>query len=651
MAFRLLRVEANLLRFGYRRIRGLLLCCLLSWVPSNSEPPAGAYHRHAAQNGISISLDVEQVVPSNSPNAHFQEGDDVRFKFTIADSTSGSPLRGAVPAAWLDLDGKAGNELAVCGDRVKTLVSGSLFSRAEVDLNAYYVLALNEDSTITVVDPLFGYGSTKLLAMVPLNSPGNDWVLTPDQKRLFVSLPDSNEVAVVNTALWKMETAVAAGVHPSRLALQPDAHYLWVMDGGKSPGVVVLDANNLSVAARITTGIGPHEIAFTEDDQTAFVTNAGDGTVSLIDIRVLKNIQNIPTGSQPDSIAYSALSKKMYITNSGNGSITVVDSRRKTAVGEIQAAAGINQIRFARGGRLGFVASPDKNVVLILDATSDRVVQTVDVENGPDQITFSDKLAYIRQRKSETVYMIPLETAGTPGARVPLVDFPAGQHPLGGGANPSSADSIVGAPGENSVLVANPLDKTIYFYKEGMAAPMGSFFNYSHQPRAVIVVDRSLKQKAPGAFETVTKLPHAGSYTVALLLDAPRLMECFSMRVESNPALEKVRRPVHIEALFASGEIPTGAPVQLRFLVTDSETHQPKADLKDFEAVTFLSPGVWHERKQMSAAGDGIYEFSFVPPKPGIYRVSLECLSQGVSFRNGFSTSLKAVAVDGKAVQ
>ena len=34
-------------------------------------------------------------------------------------------------------------------------------------------LALNEDATISVVDPLFGYGNSKLLTMVFLKSPGD----------------------------------------------------------------------------------------------------------------------------------------------------------------------------------------------------------------------------------------------------------------------------------------------------------------------------------------------------------------------------------------------------------------------------------------------------------------------------------------------
>ena len=82
---------------------------------------------------------------------------------------------------------------------------------------------------------------------------------------------------------------------------------------------------------------------------------------------------------------------------------------------------------------------------------------------------------------------------------------------------------MVPAPEGNSVLVANPADRVIYYYSEGMAAPMGSFQNYRRNPRAVMVVDRSLREVTSGVYSTTTKLPKSGIYDVAFLLDSPRI--------------------------------------------------------------------------------------------------------------------------------
>src|SRR6185312_2994031 len=123
-----------------------------------------------------------------------------------------------------------------------------------------------------------------------------------------------------------------------------------------------------------------------------------------------------------------------------------------------------------------------------------RIVQTAETEYEPDQVTFSSKIAFVRQKGSAIVLMVPLDMAGHENKPIPLAEFPAGQHALDEISLPSFASTIVSVPGEDAVLVANAGDKSIYYYKEGMAAPMGYFSNYDKEARAVAVIDRTLRQ-------------------------------------------------------------------------------------------------------------------------------------------------------------
>ena len=103
----------------------------------------------------------------------------------------------------------------------------------------------------------------------------------------------------------------------------------------------------------------------------------------------------------------------------------------------------------------------------------------------------------------------------------------------------SAADSIAQAATEAAVFVVNPADSNTYFYMEGMNAPMGSFGGYGHAARAVAVVDRSLKEVEPGVYSGKVRVPAAGQYDVAFLLDNPRMLHCFSTEAKENPALHK----------------------------------------------------------------------------------------------------------------
>jgi len=119
------------------------------------------------QEGIAVEFSTEMTTGGSQARS----GDDVRFRFRISDSASGSPLQGLRPAAWLDLQrsGQPSDERG-CTKKVAAFLGDNLLSVPSVDLNTWYVLAMNEDASISVVNPRFGFGGSQLLAMVFLDS-------------------------------------------------------------------------------------------------------------------------------------------------------------------------------------------------------------------------------------------------------------------------------------------------------------------------------------------------------------------------------------------------------------------------------------------------------------------------------------------------
>jgi DNA-binding beta-propeller fold protein YncE len=614
---------------------GLLL---LPAVAQASEPPTpAAAPQKAVLDGIAVEL---SVTPADGGSGPVREGQPARVRLAFTDAATKTPLSRLAPGAWMDLlgtgsaggtDAKAAAPPGGCKQKVETFVGGSIFSRPELDLNTYYVLALNEDATISVVDPLFGYGGSKLLALVFLDSPGEDWALTPDGDRLFVSMPDTNRVAVVESATWKVVLGIDTPARPRRLGLQPDGQYLWVAHDG---GVSAIDVRSLRKVADIPTGPGGHDLAFSDDSRFAFVTNEAAGTVSVLDTGKLAKLRDIKAGSRPVSLAWSTQAKAVYVA-SADGVLTAVDGIKAQPLARIQGEPGLGRIRFAPGGRLAFVVSPDRDAVHIVDAASNRIVQTADVEDGPDQVAFSDELAYVRHRGSETVLMIPLKTVGEAGKPVPVVDFPGGQHPPGRLPRPTPADGIVQSPGAPAVLVANPEDEVIYFYKEGMAAPMGHFKNYGKQPRAVLVVDRSLREVRPGVYETIARMGPAGDYDLALFVAAPRLVQCFPVKVAEDPVLvaQRNKRPLDVDIQAEPREPTAGQDVRVRLRLTDPQTGAPKTGLTDVRVLTFLAPGIWQQRQWATERGEGLYEITFQPREEGLYYVFVEVPSAGLQLR------------------
>ena len=615
-----LHTHRNLISFA------TLLLFSVAVQAQEAKPPA-APHKIVEQ-GIAIEFTAEPLTPKVTT---IRAAEDVSVKFKVTDTTTGTPVKGLGLSAWISLrPADKASEPAQCREKIQSYLTGSLRTRPDVDLNSYYVLALNKSPDISVIDPLLGYGGSKLLTLVMMRSPGEDWLLSRDGEKLFVTLPLVNQVAVIDTRSWKVTNYIDVGPRPARIAIQPDQQYLWVANDGSDGGVTIIDPVNLKVAAKIATGAGQHDIVISNDNRFAFVSNRESGTVSVIDIRKLEKINDVKVGPGPVSMAQSDLSKALYVASETDGTVTVIEQQSHQVLARMKTKPGARSIRFAPTGRYGFVLNAKQSLVNIFDAASNRMLHEVNAGKSPDQIMFSDTFAFVRSLETENVHMLRL---GTIGKEVDITDFPGGQGSPGNGPAPVRADSIVLAPEGNAVIVANPDDKVLYYYSEGMAAPMGNFQNYRREPLAVLVVDRSLRELKPGVYSTTIKLPASGRYDVAFLNDSPRVSHCFEISAEANPALkEKQAIALSIEHQVKERTLAVRRDFTFRFKLIDTATGNPKSDLKDVRVLTFLSPGVWQRRDIAQSVGNGVYELKINVPQTGVYMLFVESSSMGVRF-------------------
>ncbi|MBI2862970.1 MAG: YncE family protein [Chloroflexi bacterium] len=627
------------------------------------------------REGLAVSF---SIAPSNGAEGT-AEDNGAEMRFTLADAATGETLElESRPAIWVDrqksLPGEQGKQTPTCEDKVRSYAQGSLGFRPDLDLNSYYVLALNEDASISVIDPLLGVsGISQLYAMVYLKDVGLDWAFSADGRLLFVSLPRAGQVAVVNTDSFKVIKNIEVGQNPIRVALQPDGKYLWV--GNDSPdkrksGVTVIDTETLDVRATIRTGAGAHEMLFVADavapgsegeqaqptshhgssasgsTRLAFVTNREEGTLSIIDTRLFVKIHDIKVGRLVRGLAFSSVANAVYVGSEADNGITVVDATVHEVVGQIEAERGARSLRFAPGGRWGFVLSSGHKSVSILDASTNRFVASVEIGGEPDSVTFTRDYAYIRSPGTAEVSLVDLAQLGQ-SALPAVTKINSGQRAPGESPFYSVADPIVSIHADgNHVLIANPADSYIYYYMEGMMGPMGGFQNYIRAPRAVAVVDRGIRQVGPGAYWARVNPPVAGKYQVAFLLDSPRIVNCFEFTADAatlassgNPG-----RSLKLQLLSGGADVGVGEKASLRFALTDAENGRPVTGLGDVQVVVAHVSGLWSERYRAESVGDGPYAVNLALPRAGEYSVLFAVPSLGLSFNQFPSLSLKANA-------
>lgn len=623
---------------------------------------------------------IELTVSGRDGNAkQLVERRDAVVHVALRDAKTGAPLTDLQPFAWIDLQAQ-GEPLAgqTCRNQVQAYLQGRLFpdgsltGHADVDLNSFYLLTLNRGGTISVIDPITGFGRTKLYTTVRLEASGQDWTADADDRRLFVTMPRVGKVAVVDTESWDVVATVEAGTAPMRIAFEPGGKHLWVTNHGtgEEAGVTVIDAESLEVVARIATGAGPAALVFTPDGERAFVANHDAGTVSVIDAVERVKLRDFTLGPRPVDLAYSPADDAVYVIDEAQGTLIGLDARTLDVLGGIPFEPGLSMVRFPpveahghasagaavrdeghehsgehhAGGaasdakaagpeRYAFITNPVANRVHVFDVVTRTVVRSDSVGVNPDRVSFTQTFAYIRSAGSAEVALIPL-TDPTRGGTGHLDKFLAGQRaPLEAGP-PGPGEAIIASPVmHDAIFVMNPKERMVYYYHymEGMPIPSGGLTTYGFEPHAIRIVQKGLKEVQPGEYRATVKLPEPGAYQVVFLLGEPRVVHCFEpMQVLADPALRKGKVALRAEPQAEVRTFRPGTNV-VRFALRDDFTGKPLRGLDDVSiVVTSPTAGQVLVQGKGVRGQPGVYEFEVNARPSSVYYVSFQIPSIGV---------------------
>ena len=132
--------------------------------------------------------------------------------------------------------------------------------------------------------------------------------------------------------------------------------------------VDVIDADNGTVAGKITGLKGVHGIALAPEFNRGFISNGQAGTVTVFDLKTLKRIgDDLPAGKNPDAIIYDSATGRIFVFNGGSSNATVIDAELGVAVGTV-TLEGKPEFGVADGANAVFVNIEDKNSIMRIDS-------------------------------------------------------------------------------------------------------------------------------------------------------------------------------------------------------------------------------------------------------------------------------------------
>ncbi|MER5596089.1 hypothetical protein [Streptomyces sp. NPDC002265] len=205
----------------------------------------------------------------------------------------------------------------------------------------YAVVMASQDRELVFRDP----HTMKRIKSLPVTCYGvNHADFSTDGRYFIVSCEFSGELLKVDTAKMKVigqEKLPYRGAMPQDVKISPDGKTFYIADM-KADGVWVLDGDRFTRPTLLPTGKGCHGLYVSRDSREMYISNRGEGTVSVFDFtqKRLTTKWHLPQGGSPDMGGVSADGKVLWLSGRYNSEVYAIDTRTGRQLARIKVGHG-----------------------------------------------------------------------------------------------------------------------------------------------------------------------------------------------------------------------------------------------------------------------------------------------------------------------
>jgi YVTN family beta-propeller protein len=239
-------------------------------------------------------------------------------------------------------------------------------------LSGEYVVTANEaDRTLSVVP----VGLAKVAMTIPLDIVPRGVVAGPHSARVVASDASSHShtLALADLNARAEVSTLDVGSRPDHVVAPPldqPGPMLVVSDADDSTRSV--DATLQATGEALKLGAGPHAVATATDTlgvtTNAYVSNAGDGTVSIIDMNATSIRANLAVGGRPIGVA-AVPQGDLWLADGDTGTLTEIDPGSDKVQQTVQVGPHLT----------GLAATPDGHYVLASSGDPDHALYSIDL--------------------------------------------------------------------------------------------------------------------------------------------------------------------------------------------------------------------------------------------------------------------------------
>jgi YVTN family beta-propeller protein len=255
-----------------------------------------------------------------------------------------------------------------------------IFQRPKDDDDDDAVKSDKSADAIGVID----VAQRKLTGKIAAGSDPEEFALSKDGTKIYVSNEDVKTASVIGIATGKVEHIVAVAQEPEGVATAPDGkHFYITCEAGGD--VYVVDTGTYATVGHFKVNVRPRTMAFLPEGGVGFIPSESTGELNVIDtvnFKVLKVIA-LPANSRPMSVKVGSDGRRIYVSNGRAGTVSVLDSHTYELLSSIKVGTRPWGIALSPDGKFLYAANGPSNDVSVVDLDTNKEIARVKAGMSP----------------------------------------------------------------------------------------------------------------------------------------------------------------------------------------------------------------------------------------------------------------------------
>jgi len=181
----------------------------------------------------------------------------------------------------------------------KTIEVGMEPTEVTMSTNGKYAFVANRKSNSVTAIRL---SDKTVVKTIPVGAtPMGAWPAS--NNRMYVNNQKGQTISVIDVDSLTVVDIIYLGFTPAYVAYNATRNELWVSQVGTSVVAILEEMGGLWMYHnQVSTGLGAYAIVFSKDDKTAYITNRGAGTVSVMNVAARNKINDVSVGKKPNGL-------------------------------------------------------------------------------------------------------------------------------------------------------------------------------------------------------------------------------------------------------------------------------------------------------------------------------------------------------------